>query len=170
MRTLHNVCLLWTHSYSDTLLPFNWIICFHHEFTSSLYILYINQLLDMLFENIFFHSVGNFSFCWGVSFLWNSFLVSCSPICFFLLLFSLPGETSPKKKKYYEDWCQRKSCMLFLKVELSWFQILHLSLIHFEFIFVHGVREYPSLIFLHVSVKFSQHHFLKRLFSPPFLS
>ena len=108
-------------------------VCFHHEFTSSLYISYINQLLDTLFANIFFHLVANFSFCWGVHFLWRSFLVSCSPICLFLLLFPLSGETSPKK--YYEDWCQRKSCMLFFKVELSWFQILHLSLIHFEFVF-----------------------------------
>ena len=140
-------------------------VCFHHEFTSSLYISYINQLLDTLFANIFFHLVANFSFCWGVHFLWRSFLVLCSPICLFLLLFPLRGETSPKK--YYEDWCQRKSCMLFFKVELSWFQILHLSLIHFEFVFVHGVREYPSLILVHVSVKFSQNHFLKRLFFPP---
>ena len=65
-------------------------VCFHHEFTSSLYILYINQLLDTLFANIFFHSVGNFSFCWGVPFLWKSFLVSCSPICLFCFCFPCP--------------------------------------------------------------------------------
>ena len=47
------------------------------------------------------------------------------------------------------------------------------SLIHFEFIFVYGVRDCSSLIFLHVAVQFSQHHLLKRLsflhcvFSPP---
>ena len=37
------------------------------------------------------------------------------------------------------------------------------SLIHFEFIFVYGVREYSNFIFLHVAVQFSQHHLLKRL-------
>ena len=37
------------------------------------------------------------------------------------------------------------------------------SLIHFEFIFVHGVRECSSFILLHVAVQFSQHHLLKRL-------
>ena len=48
------------------------------------------------------------------------------------------------------------------------------SLIHFEFIFVYGVRECSNLIFLHVTVQFSQHHLLKRLsflhciFLPPF--
>ena len=37
------------------------------------------------------------------------------------------------------------------------------SLIHFEFIFVYGVREYSNFIPLHVAVQFSQHHLLKRL-------
>ena len=37
------------------------------------------------------------------------------------------------------------------------------SLIHFEFIFVYGVRESSNFILLHVAVQFSQHHFLKRL-------
>ena len=37
------------------------------------------------------------------------------------------------------------------------------SLIHFEFIFVYGVRECSNFFLLHVSVQFSQHHLLKRL-------
>ena len=36
------------------------------------------------------------------------------------------------------------------------------SLIHFEFIFVYGVRKCSNFILLHVAVQFSQHHFLKR--------
>ena len=39
-----------------------------------------------------------------------------------------------------------------------------MSLIHFEFIFVFGIRECSDFIFLHVVVQFSQHHLLKRLF------
>ena len=35
------------------------------------------------------------------------------------------------------------------------------SFIHFEFIFVHGVRKGSSFILLHVTVQFSQHHLLK---------
>ena len=35
--------------------------------------------------------------------------------------------------------------------------------IHFEFIFVCGVRKWSSFIFLLVAVQFSQHHLLKRL-------
>ena len=38
------------------------------------------------------------------------------------------------------------------------------SFIHFEFIFVYGVREWSSFIPLHLDVQFSQHHLLKRLY------
>ena len=37
------------------------------------------------------------------------------------------------------------------------------SLLHFDFIFVYGVRECSNFILLHVAVQFSQHHLLKRL-------
>ena len=37
------------------------------------------------------------------------------------------------------------------------------SLIHFEFIFVCGVRACSNFILLHKAVQFSQHHLLKRL-------
>ena len=37
------------------------------------------------------------------------------------------------------------------------------SLIHFDFIFVYGVRKCSNLIVSHVAVQFSQHHLLKRL-------
>ena len=38
------------------------------------------------------------------------------------------------------------------------------SLIHSEFIFVYIVKECSNLALLHVAVRFSQHHLLKRLF------
>ena len=37
------------------------------------------------------------------------------------------------------------------------------SLIHFEFIFVYGVRKCSSFIHLQVVDQFSQHHLIKRL-------
>ena len=39
-------------------------------------------------------------------------------------------------------------------------------LIHFDCIFVYGVRKCSSFILLHVAVQFSQHHLLKSLFLP----
>ena len=38
------------------------------------------------------------------------------------------------------------------------------SLIHFEFIFVYGVRKCSSFVHLQVVDQFPQHHLLKRLF------
>ena len=40
------------------------------------------------------------------------------------------------------------------------------SLIHFEFIFVYGVRKYSNFVLLYVAVKLSKHHLLKRLSLP----
>ena len=37
------------------------------------------------------------------------------------------------------------------------------SLIHFEFIFVYGIRKCSNFILLHVAIQFSQHHLLKEL-------
>ena len=42
-------------------------------------------------------------------------------------------------------------------------------LIHFEFIFVYGVRKCSSFILLQVVDQFSQHHLLKRLSSPLYI-
>ena len=39
-------------------------------------------------------------------------------------------------------------------------------LIHFEFIFVYGVRKCSNFILLHVASQFSKHHLLKRLSLP----
>ena len=39
-------------------------------------------------------------------------------------------------------------------------------LIHFEFIFVYGVKKCSNFILLHVAAQFSQHHLLKRLSLP----
>ena len=42
-------------------------------------------------------------------------------------------------------------------------------LIHFEFIFVYGVRACSNFILLHVDVQFSQHLLLKKLFLPLYI-
>ena len=40
------------------------------------------------------------------------------------------------------------------------------SLIHFEFIFVYGVRKCSNFVLLHVAVQFTQHRLLRRLSFP----
>ena len=58
--------------------------------------------------------------------------------------------------------CQRVFYLCFpLRVLVS--GLIFMSLIHFEFIIVYGVRKCSSFIQLHVDDQFSQHHLLKRL-------
>ena len=44
-----------------------------------------------------------------------------------------------------------------------------MSLIHFEFIFVCGVKKSSNFILLHVAVQFSQQYLLKRLSAPLYI-
>ena len=44
------------------------------------------------------------------------------------------------------------------------YSLIFRFLIHFEFIFVYGVRKCSNFILLQVAVQFSQHHLLKSLY------
>ena len=76
------------------------------------------------------------------------------------------------------DTDQKKLLLWFMsKSVLPWFSSSYFmissltfrSLIHFEFIFEYGVREYSNFILLLEAVQFSQHHLLKKLFSPLYI-
>ena len=92
----------------------------------------------------------------------KNLLVLCSSICLFFLF---PPCLKGHIQKNIAESNVRVYCICFL-LGVLWFQFLHLSLIHFEFIFVQGVRKGVVSIFSHVSVQFSQHHLLKRLSLP----
>ena len=60
--------------------------------------------------------------------------------------------------------------MFCLCFPLNFFLVSNLafrSLMHFDFMFIYGIRKYFNFIILHVAVYFSQHHLLKRLFFSP---
>ena len=80
---------------------------------------------------------------------------------FVSLLCPLFYKTDPKK--YCCSLCQRVFC-LFSTRKFILSDLTFRSLIHFEFIFVFGIRECSNFI-LHVTVKFSQHHLLRRRLS-----
>jgi len=61
------------------------------------------------------------------------------------------------------DLCQRVFCLCFSFRSFIVSGLTFRSLIHFEFIFVYGVRKCSSFLVLQVVAKFSQHHLLKRL-------
>jgi hypothetical protein len=96
----------------------------------------------------------------------RSFLISCNPICQFLLLLLLL--LSAQLFSYPEN-----NCCLFLYLQVfpyNGFKVSGLTLkssIHFEeFFFVQGKRQGSNFSLLHVENQFFQHHLLKRL---PFL-
>ena len=61
-------------------------------------------------------------------------------------------------------WFMSKSILpMFFSKSFIVSGLIFRSLIHFEFIFVYGVRRCSDLILLHVAVQFSQHYLLKRL-------
>ena len=104
-----------------------------------------------------------FCFVGGFPSLCRSFLFWCSPNSFPLLLFSLCEDTYLEKCCYGQ--CQRNYSLC----SLLGFYVLGLTfrcLIHFEFIFVYGVKKWSGFILLHVPVQLSQHHLLKRLSFP----
>ena len=86
--------------------------------------------------------------------------VSLGPICLFLLLFPIFWEVGHRGSCC--DLCQSVLPMFssrsFIVAGLTF-----RSLIHFEFIFVYGVRKCSSFILLQVVDQFSLHHLLKRL-------
>ena len=49
------------------------------------------------------------------------------------------------------------------------FGLVFISLIHFEFIFVYGVRKRTSFSLLQIVDQFSQYYLLKRFFSPLYI-
>ena len=83
---------------------------------------------------------------WGdTTFLFN--YVPFVYFCFYFI-FCLRQIT----KKYCCNLCQSVFCLCSL-----------LTIYHFEFIFVYGVRKCSNLIVLHVAVQIFQHHLLKGL-------
>ena len=66
------------------------------------------------------------------------------------------------------DFCQ----IVFYLFSVKSFRLSSLtftSLIHFELLFVCGVRECSHFILVHVAVQSSQHHFEKTVFSPLYI-
>ena len=112
----------------------------------------INPLWVISFANIFSHSV-----CCLFIFSMVSFAVQK-----LLNRSQLPKVTDPKNIALI--YVKEYSMLSFRSLMVS--SLTFKSLIHFEFIFVYGVRKCSNFILLHVAVRFSQHHLLKRLSFP----
>ena len=116
-------------------------------------------------------------FC-GLSFVLFtvSFAVLLSLIRSHLFLYAFISIILGNNSKKILLWLMSKSVLLmFSSKSFRLSSLTFRSLIHFEFIFVCGVKKYYNFIILHVSGQFSQHHFLKKqsylhcIFSLPLL-
>ena len=115
------------------------------------------------FANIFSHSEGCLFVLFMVSFAVQKLLSFIRSHLFIFLFISI--SLGGGSKGSCCDLCQSVLPM-FSSKSLIVSGLTFRSLIHFEFIFVHGVKECSNFILLHVAVQFSQHHLLKRLSFP----
>ena len=128
---------------------------------SCLYILEFNFLLSVAsFAIIFSHSEGCLFTLFIVSFIVRKLLSLIRPNLFILFLFPLLWEVGHRGSCC--DLCQ-SFLPMFSSRSFIVSGLTFRSLIHFEFIFVYGVRKCSSFILVWVASQFSQHHLLKRL-------
>ena len=112
------------------------------------------------FAKIFSHSVGCLFVLFRVSFAVLKFL---SLILLTLFIFIFIVSTLRDGSEMLLSYMSERVWPMFSSKSFRVSGLIHRSLIHFELIFVYGVRKCSNFILLHVAVKFSQHHLLKGL-------
>ena len=154
------VCMSYLEKiYSDPLPIFSWVICLSIiTFNSSLYVLHIN-LLYIICQYFLLFCIPLFLFLDIIISSTKVFKFWCSLIYLFFLLFLVVLVLYLSKHSLIKG--HKDSCPYVLKSFIVLVVRLN-SLIHFEFIFVCGVRQKFKSILLPVDSQFSQHHLLKR--------
>ena len=115
----------------------------------------------MSFVNIFSHSVKlPFSFVDCFLHCAEAFCFDEVPVIHFCFCFSCSGDLLSKKLL----WLRSERFLPAFSLRILMASCLTFrSFIHFEFLFVSGIRKWSKFIFLHVAVQFFQHHLLKKL-------
>ena len=131
---------------------------------SCFYIWDIRLLLVISFANIFSHSVGCLFVLSMVSFAVQKLLYLIRSYLFIFAFISFA--LRDRSKKTLLRFMPKSVLPMFSSRSFIVSSLTFRSLIHFEFIFVYGVRECFNFILLHVAVQFSQHHLLKRMSFP----
>ena len=121
----------------------------------------ISPLPVASFANIFSHSEGCLFILFMFSFAVQKLLsfIRCHLFIFVFIFITLGGGS----KKILLQFMSKSVLPMFSFKSFIVSRFTFRSLIHFEFIFVYGVRECSNFILLHVAIQFSQHHLLKRL-------
>uniref|UniRef100_A0A8D0N788 Uncharacterized protein n=1 Tax=Sus scrofa TaxID=9823 RepID=A0A8D0N788_PIG len=121
----------------------------------------MNPLSVNSLAKIFSHSVSCLFVLFRVSFavqkLWS--LIRSHLFIFLFVVNTLRGGS----EKMLLSFMSESVWPMFSSRSLTVSGLVSRSLIHLEFIFVYGVREYSNFILFHVAVQFSQHHLLNKL-------
>ena len=126
-----------------------------------LFILEINPLSVALFATIFSYSVSCLFILFMVSFAMLK-LLSLSSFHLFIFVFIFITLGGGSKKILL--WFMSKIVLpMFSCKSFRISNLMFRSLVHFEFIFVYGVREGSNFILLYLAVFFAQLHLLERL-------
>ena len=126
---------------------------------NCLCILEINPFSVVLFASIFSHSEGCLFLLFMVFFAVQKLL---SLIRSHLFIF-IPVTLGSRSKSILLRFMSKSVLPMFSTKSFIVSDLTFRSLIHFEFIFVHGVRKCSNFMLLHIVVQFSQHNLLKRL-------
>ena len=114
------------------------------------------------FPNIYSHPVHCLFILFLVSFALQKLLISSHLLLFVFIFIILRG----RSKKILLQFMPESVLPMFSSKSLSVSSVTFRSLIHFEFIFVYGVREHSDFILLDTAVQFSQDHWLKETVFP----
>ena len=142
-----SVYLLWRNVYLGRLpiLGLGYLLFLILSSMICLYILKINPLSVALFTNIFYHSEGCLFILFMVSFAVQKLLSFIRSHLFIFVFISISLGVDRKGSSC--DLCHRVF-FLFSSKSLIVSGLTFRSLIHFEFIFVYGVRECSNFILL----------------------
>ena len=110
------------------------------------------------FANIFSHSVGCLFVLFRVSFAVQKLLSLIKSSHLFIFVFTVITPRGGSEKMLL-SFMSESVWPMFSSQSFIVSGLISRSLIHCEFIFVYGVREYSNFILFHVAVQFSQHHF-----------
>ena len=116
----------------------------------------MNPLTVASFANMFSHSVGCLFIFFRVSFAVQKLLslIKSHWFNFVFIVITLGGGSMKILLWFMSESVQPKFSFRSFIVS----NLIFRSLIHFEFIFVCGVRECSNFILFHAAIQFSQHH------------